>query len=392
MRQDAALPIPHFAGVPGERAGEGILLTGGTGFFGPFLLRSLLEQTDAPIHVLVRGESPGHARSRLRAALAGVGVEPHRQDGWAHRLRPVCGDLARPNLGLSAADWRRLAEEPRSIVHNGAWVNYLHEYSVLRGANVSGTREILRLASEGVAKELNHVSTTFVFGWSTRETLFETDGNDDLSLLDFGYSQSKWVAERLVHRAMREGLPGRIFRPALIAPSLDGRGESFDIAIRLLAAMVKYGLSTTAENQVSMSPADLVADNIVAISGLEETLGRTFHVTRDEHSTMRDLTDLLAEKTGAAFTLHDLDRFVPEMVGRCRREDLLFPLLNFLVRSVDNIAAMEFKLYDSAHYRWARSLAPRGREDPPLARVVEGLVTFMRRHGLVEVPEPAGSP
>jgi thioester reductase-like protein len=390
MRQDAAMPLPRIPAQQRSRQEGGILLTGGTGFFGPFLLRSLLEQTEDDVHVLVRAETVDHGRARLRAALGSAGVAQDQVDGWGDRVVPVCGDLARPGLGLSSRDRARLTENTRAIYHNAAWVNYLHEYAVLRGANVLGTHEVIRLATEGAVKELNHVSTTFVFGWSTREALFETDGNEDLSLLDFGYSQSKWVSERLVHRAMEQGLPGRIFRPALIAPSLEGDGEHFDIAIRLLAAMVKYGLSTTAENQVSMSPADLVADNIVAISSPAETLGRTFHVTRDEYSSMKDLTDLLAERTGATFSLHELDAFVPEIVSRCRKEDLLFPLLNFLVRSVDNIAAMEFKLYDSAQYRWARSRATRGREDPPLDQVVDGLVAFMDRHGLIDVAEPAG--
>ena len=43
--------------------------------------------------------------------------------------------------------------------------------------------------------------------------------------------------------------------------------------------------------------------------------------------------------------------FVPELIRRCRKEDLLFPLLDFLVGSVDNISAMEFKRYDSSSYQ-----------------------------------------
>ena len=118
-------------------------------------------------------------------------------------------------MGLSQEEWTRLADGVGEIVHNGAWVNYLHDYAVLRDANVLGTREVLRLAAGGCRTVVNHVSTTFVFGWSTTETLLEQDATEDLALLDFGYSQSKWVAERLVLRAIEDGLPGRVFRPAL---------------------------------------------------------------------------------------------------------------------------------------------------------------------------------
>jgi thioester reductase-like protein len=287
-------------------------------------------------------------------------------------------------MGLNRSDWARLSSGVEEIAHNGAWVNYLHDYAVLRDANVLGTREVLSLAADGRLKVLNHVSTTFVFGWSTTETLREEAANEDLTLLDFGYSQSKWVAEQLVLRAMREGLPGRVFRPALIAPSLCGAGEQLDIAMRLLAFMVKHGVDTTALNQVSLSPADLVADNIIAICALSDTIGETFHVTRDERSTMRDVTELLARSTGARFTSYELKSFVPEVVARCTRNDPLFPLLNFLVRSIEKISAMEFKEYDNRNYRRARARAEGTREDPPLADVVHGILRFLDRHGLVD--------
>ena len=394
MAEDARLAVPECSasGSGGRRrpSESGILLTGGTGFFGPFLLRSLLQQSDDPIYVLVRARSEEQGYDRLESALDALGpqLQSSSLSRWRHRVIPVCGDLEQPNLGLSPADWMRLAEKTDVVYHNAAWVNYLLDYAVLRPANVIGTRDLLRLATDRRVKTVNHVSTTFVFGWSTTKTLFERSVNQDLSLLDFGYSQSKWASEQLVLSANKAGLPTRVFRPALIAPSVCGSGEHFDIALRLLTLMLKRGLGTTAQNQVSLSPADLVADNIVAISALTDTVGQTFHVTRDTRSTMRDITDLLGEQTGREFTHYELGDFVTEVVARCGREDLLFPLLNFLVRSVDNIAAMEFKLYDNENYRRARDRSPFGREDPPLEDVVSGIVRFMHRHRLIERPAP----
>src|ERR1700678_1399027 len=46
-----------------------VLLTGGTGFIGPFLVKSLLEQTRAKIYVLVRASDERQGRQRLRAAM-----------------------------------------------------------------------------------------------------------------------------------------------------------------------------------------------------------------------------------------------------------------------------------------------------------------------------------
>ncbi len=369
--------------TPGE---GGILLTGGTGFFGPFLLRSLLEQCDDPIHVVVRAEDTAHGEERLREAMTSLGgpADPEFWETWRRRVIPVCGDLALPNLGLSPEDWASLAEGIHTVYHNGARVNYLLDYSAMRTANVLGTRDLVRFARSRRSKVVNYISTTFVFGWSSRDTLFESDDNQNLELLDFGYSQSKWVSEQIVLNAIREGLSARVFRPALIAPSVTGGGQHFDIAIRLLTFMLKHGISTTAQNQVSFSPADLVADNVVAISNLPDTVGETFHVTRDTHSTMLDITEVLGELTDTRFVNYDLADFVPHVIEHCRKDDLLFPLLNFLVRSVENITAMEFKRYDNRNYRLARARSPFGREDPPLEDVVSGIVRFLRRHGLVD--------
>ena len=201
--------------------------------------------------------------------------------------------------------------------------------------------------------------------------------------LDFGYSQSKWVAEQIVHGAMRHGLEARVFRPALIAPSLEGGGTNYDIAIRLLAFMVNSGLDTTAANQVSFTPADVAARNIVAISRMEESVGKTFHVTRDDYARMADVTALITARTGRSFRSYDLHDFVPEVIARCTPADPLFPLLDFLVRSVDNISAMAFKRYDNSTYRHFRDRSEDAAPDPPLADVVDGMLRFMRRHRMI---------
>jgi len=240
------------------------------------------------------------------------------------------------------------------------------------------------LASTGRTKVLNHISSTFVFGWSTKDTLYETDTNQDMELLDFGYSQSKWVSEQLVLEAMRRGLPGRVFRPALIAPSVDGGGNNFDIAIRLLAFMLDQGITTTAQNQVSLMPGDITANNIVAIANLPDTVGETLHVTRDVYAGLTDITGVFSELTDTPFERYPVKEFVPLMIERCQRGDILFPLLNFFVHSADNITAMEFKRYDSARYQAARDRSEFGVQDPPLRDVVLGIVRFMVRHGLVE--------
>jgi thioester reductase-like protein len=388
MREDTKLlfDLPAPAPVPKIPSPRQILLTGGTGFIGPFLMKSLLEQTEAAIHVLVRASDETQGKQRLRAAMHSMGSVPSDlMEMFESRVVPVCGDLGQKGFGLMQETWDFLASEIDTIFHNGATVNYLFNYDMMRDANVLGTNEILRLAFEGRAKEFNYVSTTFIFGWAVKSVLYETDSNANMELLDFGYSQTKWVAERVVFEAQRRGLSVRVFRPALVSPSVDGGGNNFDIAVRLVAFMVNHGIGVDTLNQVSFVPADIVANNIVAISTSPGTANQTFHVVRDEYSNMTDITRLITESTGRQFDAFLLPDFVPELIRRCRKEDLLFPLLDFLVGSVDNISSMEFKRYDSSTYQAARDASVWGRPDPSLEDTVNGILKFMNRKGIISV-------
>jgi thioester reductase-like protein len=363
-----------------------VLLTGGTGFIGPFLVKSLLEQTPAKIHVLVRASDEHQGRQRLRAAMESMGPCPAElMQTFETRVVPVCGDLGQKGLALTPKAWDFLANEIDTVFHNGATVNYLLNYDRMRDANVLGTNEVLRLAFEGRPKSFNYVSTTFIFGWAVKKVLYETDFNENMELLDFGYSQSKWVSEQVVMDARRRGLTARIFRPALVSPSINGGGNNFDIAVRLVAFMVNHGIGVDALNQVSFVPADITANNIVAISTTPGTENRDYHVVRDDYANMLDITSLITKATGRQFEIFSLPDFVPELIRRCRKEDLLFPLLDFLVNSVDNISSMEFKRYDSACYQAARDASAWGKPDPTLEETVNGILRFMQRKGIISV-------
>jgi len=155
--------------------------------------------------------------------------------------------------------------------------------------------------------------------------------------------------------------------------------------VRLVAFMVNHGIGVDALNQVSFVPADVVANNIVAISTTPGTDGKTYNVVRDDYANMMDITNLITKLTGRQFEIFSITDFVPELIRRCRKEDLLFPLLDFLVGSVDNISSMEFKRYDSTEYQKARDAATWGVPEPTLEETVSGILKFMHRKGIISV-------
>jgi thioester reductase-like protein len=383
MRADARLPLPA---LPPARPGasSGILVTGATGFLGPFLVNSLLAQTSYTLHALVRATDAAHGLDRIIASL-------HRAQLWSPaleaevraRVRVVCGDLAEPHLGIGEAGFQRLAESVDAIVHNGALVNYVRTYDALRPANVVGTRDLLRLAMTGHRKAFHLVSSTFIYGWSTEPVVGEWDANAKMSGLDFGYSQTKWVAEQLVLAAQRQGLDVRIYRPSLISPTRAGFGSQDDILVRLMAFMIEHGLAVNALNQLSLLPADLIADHIVALMDLPAEAGSVFNMTADDYYNLTDITRILSERHGYRFTYHDIPSFTEQVNRLCAPRDPLYPLVDFLIRSADKIAAMRDKRYDNIHYRHARALAKVHLREPALTKTVDSLVRFLRREHLI---------
>jgi thioester reductase-like protein len=391
MREDARLPLPP---LPPARSGapSDILLTGATGFLGPFLLSSLLGQTSYTIHALVRATDAAHGLDRIVASLRRAQLwSPALEAEVRTRVRMICGDLAEPHLGIDKAAFLRLADSVDAIVHNGALVNYVRTYDVLRPANVEGTRELLRLALTAHRKTFHLVSSTFIYGWSTKPVVGESDANEQMFGLDFGYSQTKWVAEQLVLAAQRQGLDVRIYRPSLISPTSAGCGSRDDILVRLTAFMIEHGLAANAHNQVSLLPADVVADHIVALMGLpkDATVSGIFNLTADDYYNLMDITRILSERYGYRFEYHDIPSFAEQLNHRSTPRDPLYPLVDFLTRSADRIAAMRDKRYDNTQYRYARALAKVRLREPALTDTVDDLVRFLRRERLITEAETA---
>ena len=124
--------------------------------------------------------------------------------------------------------------------------------------------------------------------------------------------------------------------------------------------MIEHGVAVNALNQLSLLPADLIADHIVALMDLPAEAGTVFNMTADDYYNMKDITRVLSERYGYRFDYHDIPSFAAEMNRRCTPRDPLYPLVDFLTRSADKIAAMRDKRYDNARYQqgargWPRS-------------------------------------
>ncbi|KAK4098329.1 hypothetical protein N658DRAFT_509667 [Parathielavia hyrcaniae] len=183
-----------------------VVLTGATGYFGPYLLGQLTSDPSiATIHcVAVRAKDAAHARSRLPASMA---ANP--------KVVVHAGDLALSLLGLEESAFAALAESADLIIHSGARRSFWDSYYALRDTNVTSTRTLLRMAApRRIPMHFPSSSGVLLLSDTTNPYLLTqkneltgpaaassvaqfrppTDGSE-------GYVASKWASEVLLGKA-----------------------------------------------------------------------------------------------------------------------------------------------------------------------------------------------
>jgi nucleoside-diphosphate-sugar epimerase len=246
-----------------------VLVTGGSGFLGGYLLNRLV------------GERYGLVRGDVRRLPPGV--------------RPVQGDLLAGPLDLPDA---------RIVVHCAAAVGFQQPLEQARAINVEGTRRVLAAAAAMPSLErFVHVSTAYVAG--THAGVF---GEDDLEVgqaFRNTYEQTKFEAELIVRDS---GLPHRIVRPSIVVgESTTGWTSSFNVLYPPLQALSRglvKRIPADPEAIVDVVPVDHVAD--VIQSAMHWATGpRVVHAVAGE--------DALRAGELAALAANELGRPAPEL-------------------------------------------------------------------------------
>jgi amino acid adenylation domain-containing protein/thioester reductase-like protein len=260
-----------------------VLLTGATGFLGAFLLRELLDQTNADVYCLVRAASARQAAGRIRQALTQYRLWDATSSA---RIVPITGDLELPLLGLVPARFDELGELLDVIYHNGARVSAVEPYHRLRPANVLGTQEVLRLAARSRVTPVHYVSTAaVVVGMGDNpDPIREDHSVEPNSLLPSGYVATKWMAERLVWTAAGRGLPVTVHRPGRIGgDTATGMGATNDAFWHLIRAMLLLGATPDIVHRdspvIDLVPVDQVARAVVHLAQRPESVARAHHLT-----------------------------------------------------------------------------------------------------------------
>ncbi|MBW4491729.1 MAG: thioester reductase domain-containing protein [Oscillatoria princeps RMCB-10] len=346
----------------------------------------------ADIYCFVRSETPELGLSKLQNNLQSYGIW---QEQFRGKIMPVIGDLSQPLLGLDEGEFQNLACEVDVIYHSGALLHYTYPYSQFKPVNVLGTQEVLRLASTGKVKPVHYVSTLAVFESAaySGKVVTELDPLEHSEEMYLGYSQSKWVAEKLVKIAGERGLPISIYRPPLISGhSQTGVWNTDDIFCRIIKGCIQMVCRPDLDIMWDMSPVDYVSQSMVYLSHQKESFGKAFHLNNPQPIPWNLLFDMVKD-FGYPLQKISLNNWQTQL-ERIDRENPLYPLMPFfLTRRYDKqLTGME--MYEEARRpkvsceKTQAALAGSSITCPPIDdKVLKTYLSYFTGSGFLKLPE-----
>ena len=263
-------------------------VTGATGFIGRFLVANLLERGQ-PIHVLVRRGS----QKKLAALRERLGADEKQ-------IVAVVGDLAKPNLGVTDAELRKLKGRVDHFFHLAAVYDIEASPESQQAANVDGTRHAVEFATAINAGVFHHVSSIAAAG--LYEGVFREDMFEEAEELDHPYFRTKHDAEAVVRNESTR--PYRIYRPGFVVghsktgeiDKVDGPYYFFK-AIQKMRELLPPWMPTIGieGGRINIVPVDYVADALDYIAHRKGLAGKCFHLTDPEPYRVGEVLNLFAK-------------------------------------------------------------------------------------------------
>ncbi|KAE8164277.1 polyketide synthase [Aspergillus tamarii] len=235
-----------------------VFITGATGFVGSFILSEIL-QLGIQAHCLVRAKDIDHGQQRLINALNSYDLwKPE----YTSLLHPIPGDAAQPFFGLSQSAFDTLASSVHAICHCSALVDWMRLLQDYIGPNITSAHEVLRLASRGHGKAVHVISTLATLPLHQG---YEIPTHDR----EFGYSMSKYIAERMVAGARWRGAKASVYRvPFVTASAATGhfRLDRGDFLHNLIAGSLEMGAFPSLDANLSVvQPVDYLCKTIATL-------------------------------------------------------------------------------------------------------------------------------
>ncbi|MBP6309048.1 MAG: SDR family oxidoreductase [Arenimonas sp.] len=267
-------------------------VTGATGFIGRYLVSNLLKRK-GNVHVLVRKSSI--------AKLNEIGAKM----AWdMKRIIPVAGDLAKPKLGLTAAQCNSLKGKVQHFFHLAAIYDMSADAESQKVANIGGTKNALELAAAlnvGCFHHASSIAAAGLYPGTFREDMFEeAEGLKD------PYLKTKHESEGLVRK--QTAVPFRIYRPSMVVghsqtgeiDKIDGPYYLFTLIKKIRQTLPQWVPTLGIEGgRINVVPVDFVADAMDHIAHKKGLDGHCFHLVDPEPMRFGELMNTFARAAHA---------------------------------------------------------------------------------------------
>ncbi len=311
--------------IHARTAYKAILLTGSTGYLGIYLLHDLLKACKCDIFVPVRGKTPGDSLKRLNEKYRYY-FGSELKDAQLARVKILCADLERENLGLDEKTYAGLCETVDCVINSAANVKHYGRYEDFYGPNVAAVENLIKFAATGKKKDLNHVSTMSVIAGKIAgadSAAFSEDLCDIGQTSDNVYIKTKLLAEKAVIEAREKyGLKTNIFRAGNISyNSKTGdlqqnvEENAFSVMIR---SFVNLGLVPETSDEAELSFVDASSAALIALFDRTSLHDQIYHI---QSSFMVKLSEiLLSPALGLNMEKLPFDKFIDRLKAEYTKE------------------------------------------------------------------------
>ncbi len=246
-----------------------ILVTGGTGFLGSYIIKELVEK-----NFRVR------AIRRSNKLPAYIPKEIFDKVDW------VDGDI------LDVISLEEALEEIDTVIHAAAIVSFAKkDRDQMYRVNVEGTANVVNMALEKNVRRLIHISSVAALGRTTTGGSVNEEKKWEESKVNTHYAKSKYKGELEVWRGVSEGLNGVILNPSTILGYGDWNSSSCAIFKNVYEEFKWY---TPGINGF----VDVEDVARVAVSMLDSDINEQRFVVNGDNWAFKKLMDTIAESLG----------------------------------------------------------------------------------------------
>lgn len=325
-----------------------VLVTGGSGFLGAWVIRRLLGDGHQ-VRVLVRPASD-------RRELAGLDCEY------------VFGDVTDPASLVAACAGQN------AVFHLAGLIAYKRsQRAAMEKINVQGTANVIAAVEETGVQRLVHLSSVVAVGAGfTPDQVLNEDSPYNVGHLDMGYFETKRQAEALVRAAVAQGrVDAVMLNPSTIYGPGDARKGSRKMQLKVAQGRMKFYTS----GGVNVVPVENCVDGIVR-GWLQGRPGERY-ILCGQNMTIKELFTIIAESAGVPAPKLRLPDWVLHAVGITG--DALTSLGYPMGISRENAyTATMYHYFDSAKAQRELGFTPGDSR-----QAIEASVRWSREHGLL---------